>query len=750
MKKSFFFALFISVGFQLVIGQNPINKSQHTQLLRLISKMTLKEKIGQMTQINIDVISKGEVFNLIEPHSLDSAKMHKILVEYGVGSILNAGGHAYSLEHWKEIVSTIQRFATTKTRMGIPVLYGIDAIHGANYLLNGTLFPHPLAQAATFNPGMVQKAARITAYETKACGITWNFSPVLDVGRQPLWSRMFETYGEDVLLARKMGSAVVRGYQSSDSANPGKMAACMKHFLGYSFPFTGKDRTSAYISDIQLREYFLPPFTDAIKNGAMSVMINSGDINGIPVHANKSILVDLLRKELKFDGVAVTDWEDIYKLVNVHHVAKDEREAVKMAINAGIDMSMVPNDLRFSDLLYELTLSGEVPQQRIDEAVYRILAMKLKLGMFENCMPFSKADFPEVASDSFISIAENIAEESITLLKNAKNILPLAKTKKLLITGPASNNNMYLNGAWSRTWQGTHPIWDKNSRKTIADVILQEFPESDWIQGCTIDSLTNNKDVFSEKLNHADMVLFCAGEWPSTEKPGDINELKLSTAQENLIKSIAAAGKPIVLLLFVNRPVIIREIEPLCDAIILAYHPSENGVRPIAKILSGQVNPSGKLPITYPKFANSLLTYDHRYADQLANDFSLNAFQPQWEFGAGLGYSKIKYSNLKISESKSGKKRVLSIAVDIENTGSMDAKESVLLFVSDITASIAPAVKRLRAFDKISVSAGAKKTVHFQLDLNELGFVNRNSKWIFEPGVFKVSISNLSSEININ
>ena len=387
--KSFLKYLYHFLIVVIFIGCNHSKNQDKTSINidEIMSKMSVKDKVGQMTQLNLDVISVGEVFNLKEPHELDSTKLRKAIVEYGIGSILNAGGHAYTLEHWNEVISTIQNIATTETNHGVPIIYGIDAIHGANYLLGGTLFPQPLAQAATFNPNMVRKAAAMSAYETRASGIPWNFSPVLDVARQPLWSRVFETYGEDVYLCKRMGIATIDGYQGDDASDPYRVASCMKHFLGYSWSFTGKDRTTAYIPETQLREYFLPTFEAAVDAGSLSVMINSGDINGIPVHADKRILTDLLRTELKFDGVAVTDWEDIIKLNQLHKIAPTLKDAVKMAINAGIDMSMVPNDFKFSDLLLELVNEGEVPMKRIDESVRRILLMKQRLGLFEN--PFT-------------------------------------------------------------------------------------------------------------------------------------------------------------------------------------------------------------------------------------------------------------------------------------------------------------------------------------------------------------------------
>jgi beta-glucosidase len=723
-----------------------LKKKPKSRVEQLLASMTLKEKIGQMTQINIDVVSKGEVFKLQEPHSLDSAKLHKVVVEYGVGSLLNVGGHAYDLAHWQAMMTEIQRVAKQKTRLHIPVLYGIDAIHGANYLLEGTLFPQPLAQAATFNPSLVNQAAAVTAYECRATGVPWNFSPVLDVARQPLWSRVFETYGEDVHLAKTMGAAAITGYQSEDPSHPEKVAACMKHFLGYSMPFTGKDRTSVYLSEIQLREYFLPTFQEAIRNGAMSVMINSGDINGVPVHANADILTQLLRKELKFEGVAVTDWEDIMKLVSIHHVAANHKEAVKIAVNAGIDMSMVPNDLKFADYLYELVNEGAVPMSRIDESVLRILTMKEKLGLFDQALPFQKRNYPLVGSDSFKQVAHQTAAEGTTLLKNTNSILPLSPSKKLLVMGPAAKSISMVNGAWTRTWQGTGTSLDEPNKASLWDVLEQHYPQSNYLQACSIDSLyASEADVISAADN-CDAIVLCLGEKPSTEKPGDIHDLNMSRAQQQLVHYCAKTGKPIVLVLVENRPLIVWEIEPLCDAILLAYQPSENGLEALGDILSGAINPSGKLPITYPRHTNTLLPYDHRHADRLNTDFSETAFRPQWEFGHGLSYTQFSYSKLEVTPLAG----TFRIRVDVRNTGSVAGKETALLFVSDVVASIAPPVKRLRGYQKKSIPAGETATFTFEIRAEDLAFVNKELKWVTEPGTFIITIGGLSTEITLN
>jgi beta-glucosidase len=634
---------------------------------KILSGMSLEEKVGQMTQLNIDVISVGELYNLEKPHRLDKAKLEKAIVEKHVGSILNVGGHAYSLAHWQDFVGQIQDVATKKTRSKVPVIYGIDAIHGANYLTEGTLFPQPLAQAATFNPALVEMGAKVTAYETRATGVPWNFSPVLDMGRQPLWSRFFETYGEDVHLATEMGRAVIKGYQGEDASDPYRVASTMKHFYGYSAPLSGKDRTPVYIHERQLREYYLPTFEAAIEEGALSVMINSGELNGIAVHADKAILTDLLRTELGFDGVAVTDWEDIMKLEVHHRVAKDRKEAVKMAVLAGIDMSMTPNDYTFTDLLIELVKEGEVPISRINQSVRRVLLMKKRLGLFENPMTPRNTDYPDVGSDVHADLSYVTACESITLLKNENNILPLKAGSELIVTGPAADSRIMLNGAWSRTWQGVDPQYDDLDDLTITQALKKNFAKKVFYsEGCSLDEM---KDVSQLKIraNRADAIVVCLGELPSSETPGNIVDLTISKAQIELVKAMHATGKPVIAVLVENRPQIISEIEGLCDAVLMAYQPGQEGGRAVADIISGVVNPSGKLPFTYPRYVNDLVTYDRKRAEDLHKDFSWNAFNPQWAFGAGLSYSEVKYSDLKLSADTLKKGGSLDVKFVIQN-----------------------------------------------------------------------------------
>ena len=712
----------------------------------LLSKMTIEEKVGQMTQLNLDVVCEGGIYNLVEPHHIEPAKLHKALVDYHVGSILNCGGHAYGLDQWHTIINTIQQVATTETRLKIPVIYGIDAIHGANYTLGSTLFPQPLAQAASWNTDMVKRGGAITAYEVRATGIPWNFSPVLDLGRDPRWSRLFETYGEDVLLATEMGLATIEGYQGNNLADAYHVAACMKHFLGYSMPRTGKDRTPVYIDEIQLREYFLPTFQAAINAGAATVMINSGELNGIPVHADKKILTDLLRSELGFKGVAVTDWEDIMKLNNIHMVAPTLKDAVYMAIDAGIDMCMVPNDYDFTILLTELVKEGKISEARLDVSVKRILELKKQLGLFEQPFTPANTDYKKFGSAEFARAAQNMAEESITLLKNNNQVLPIQQSAKILVTGPAANSMTYLNGAWTRTWQGTDTIWNDQSKYTIREAFnpaTTTFIASDNMSDADV------REKMFAAAKASDVIIICLGEKPSTEKVGDIDALTMPDNQQQLVGLLKSTGKPVVLVLIENRPLIVNDIEPLCDAIVLAYEPGDYGGLALANIIYGKVNPSGKLPFTYPRHEASLLWYDHKHTETLDQTFGRKAFNPQWEFGYGLSYTTFQYSNLKISNDTLSTGN-LQISVDVTNTGTTAGKEVVQLYIADRYASITPSVKRLRGFEKVEIKPGATHIVTFTISAKDLAFVGRDEQWISEAGWFDIMLGSEKSSFYLS
>ena len=700
----------------------------------LMSKMTIADKVGEMTQLSVDVISVGDPYNLKEPHTLDAAKLKNILVDLRVGSILNCGGHAYTKEHWNAIIDTMQSYAKQKDS-GIPVLYGIDAIHGTNYTQGSTLFPQQLGQAATWNPALAKTCGEVTAYETRASGIPWAFSPVLDIGRDARWPRLWETYGEDTHLAKAMATAYISGMEGDDISAADKVASCMKHFLGYSVTLRGKDRGQAWIPERQLLEYFTPTFQAAIDAGAKTVMINSGEMNGIPVHANEKILVDLLRTKLGFKGLAVTDWEDVGYLVNRHKIATDFKDAIRIAINAGIDMAMVPMDASFPVLLKELVEEGKVSQGRIDEAVGRILSLKEELGLFKPTQ--DPTSYTEFASKASQAKALTTAEESIVLVKNDDNTLPLSAESKILVVGKNANTLNSLNGGWTGTWQGTDTKYNTPGKRTILEAMQHR-------SGAKI--MTATADDAVSAAASADVIVACIGETPYTEKPGDIDDLDLDADQVALVKAMQEIGKPVILVVIEGRPRIVRELVDASKAIMIGFLPGDEGGEAITNILYGEANPSGRLPITYPKYSNDLVTYDHKGTDLVHRDFSMNGFNPQWEFGYGLSYTTFEYSALSVVKNMAGG---MDVSVTVTNTGDLAGKEVVQVFVTDEVASITPAVKRLRGFEKLALEPGASTTSKFVITKVDLSFVGRENNWIFEPGDFTVRVGDLVEKVKL-
>lgn len=728
----------------------PLNAEVEAKITELMARMDTVDKVGEMTQLSIDMISVGQPYGLAEPHQLDTAKLRNVLLDLRVGSLLNVGGHAYPLDYWREIMGYIQKIATEEKPTGIPVLYGIDAIHGSNYTQNSTLFPQQLALAATWNPAHATRMGEITAYETRASGIPWNFSPDLDIGRDPRWSRLWETFGEDVLLASTMGVALLEGNQGSDISDPTRVATCIKHFLGYSMPWTGKDRTQVWLPERQMREYFLPTFKKAIEADAASIMICSGEINGIPVHANKEILTDLLRDELGFTGLAVSDWEDIVLLHTRHRVSSGYKESIKMAINAGIDMSMVPIDLQFPVLLKELIAEGEVPMKRINESVRRILRAKFQLGLFEETI-YPKETYDKFGSAEHTQASFEAALESITLLKNEDGILPLSKNDKILLTGPNAHSITDLNGGWSRTWQGTDASQHETNKKTIFQALRDKVGQKNIAYVAVADTPDNYKAGIQAAVRQArssKVAVICVGEHPYTEVPGNINDLTLAKEQVELVEAIAATGTPIVLLIVAGRPRIINAIEPLSKGILMGFFPGNEGGRAIADILYGDYNPNGKLPITYPRHVNDLMTYDHKGTDQIKYDFSPHAFNPQFAFGHGLSYTNYAYSKLKAPKEvpKDGE---INISIDIENTGKRAGKEVVQVYITDKVASVTPSVKRLRAFEKIMLDAGEKKTIRFSIAAKDLSFVGHDNTFILEAGEFDLAVGDQKTSFEV-
>jgi beta-glucosidase len=570
----------------------------------------------------------------------------------------------------------------------------------------------------------------------------------LDLGRQPLWSRFFETFGEDVYLAKTMTKVAIEGYQGNDVSYPYKVASCMKHFLGYSMPLSGKDRTPAWISDRELREYFLPTFQTAISSGAKTVMINSGDINGTPVHANYDILTKLLRNELGFKGVAVTDWEDIYKLVNVHRIAKTKKEAVKMAIMAGIDMSMTPNDFEFTTLLVELVKEGSIPESRLDLSVKRILQLKKELALFSQT-EFEQSKYPLFGSEEHAKASYDVAKESMTLLKNKNNILPLKSNDKIFVCGPAANSLNLLNGAWTHTWQGVDPSYNTKNKFTILDALQnQNGLNVSYELGVSIDSIQNIEACLRE-AKKADKIIICVGETPSTEIVGNINDLTLSFPQIELINQLATLEKPIILVCNFNRPRILNLIESKVDAILYSYLPGDEGGKAIKDVLVGIENPSGKLPFTYPRFVNSFVHYDHKATEDLDVDFSMNAYKPQFDFGFGMSYTTFEYSNLIVSDTNLYGKQKITVSVTVKNSGKVKGKEVVQLYYNDLVASITPSVKKLTKFSKIELKPNETRKIEFEIKKSDFSFINKDLKRVTEPGEIELIINNLKKIIYV-
>lgn len=730
----------------------------------IISQMSIEEKVGQMAQVTLDVIGNGSDRHASnEPFAIDSARLRDVIVKYHVGSILNTtNNYALPPQQWNKIITLIQNVAMQETRMKIPVIYGVDAIHGVTYTDGAIMFPQQITLAASFNPVHAYNMAQVTAYETRASGIPWNFSPVLDLGADPRFSRQFEGFGEDPYLIKVMGVEMIKGYEgvTDSTGNPIKIASCLKHFLGYSVPTSGKDRTPAFIPENVLREYHLEPFKAAIEAGAESVMINSGIINGISVHASYDILTKLLKEELKFDGVVVTDWMDIINLHTRDKIAIDDKEAIKLAINAGIDMSMIPYDYEtFCNNLVELVKSGEVKESRIDDAVRRILKMKLKLNLWDVPVTYAK-DFPEFASEKSAHKSYEAAAEAITLLKNIDNILPLSKNTKILVCGPNANNMRTLNGGWSYSWQGEKTDQFAGMHNTFLEAIQNEigvdkvkyFPGVSYIVGGKY--FEDQEDQWNETLAAAktvDAIILCVGENTYTEKPGDLNDLTMSVNQLRLAKELSKTGKSIVLVLNEGRPRCFSSVEPAMKAVVQTYLPGNYGGDALADILFGDVNPSGKLPYTYPSYPNSVVTYYHKPSEEQKRAEGAYVYEsdynPQYEFGFGLSYTTFEYSNLKVSTANFSKNGTIKVSVDVKNTGLRSGKEAVLLYSSDLYASISPDVKRLRRFSKINLEAGQTQTVNFELSDKDLAFVNPSNQWITEAGEFEFSVGDLKTKV---
>lgn len=757
-KLKLFTLCFTSVITIFLFSANPTQLSKKEKKIEeLLSQMTLEEKVGQMTQVTIEVISKGDnPFSMSKPWSLDIEKLKNVIVTNHVGSILNTGGEVRTPKEWNKVIDQIQNVAINETRLHIPIIYGVDAIHGM-YGAEATMYPQEITMAASWSPDYVKRTAQIGAYETRAAGIPWTFNPTLDLGMDPRWPRMWEGYGEDPYLQSVLGVAAVKGFEGVDVGSKFQVASCLKHYVGYGVPKSGKDRTPAWIPEPFLREYFLPPFQAAINAGAKSIMVNSGEINGMPVHASKKLVSDILRDELKFQGVLVTDWYDINNLVERHHVAATKKEAIKMAILAGIDMSMVPYDVTFCKDLIELVKEGEISEERIDASVRRILKLKIDLDLFENPTSNHK-DYPEYGGKKHHQIAKEAALEAITLLKNEDDILPLKKEDKILVTGPNANSMRTLNGGWTYTWQGEETNTHAASHNTILEALQQDSKNITFVEGVKypeknedyrVDEIVSIENAV-KAAHDVDYVLLCLGENTYTEKPGDLDDLTLSENQLKLAKALIATNKPIILILNEGRPRIINAIEDKISAVLQLYLPGNEGGNALKDILYGEVNPSGKLPYTYPRFVNDLVPYYHKFSAATAhNDGNINnnhKIKAQYAFGFGLSYTTFEYSQLTLSESEITTEEELEVSVTVSNTGKREGKEVVQLYTTDLVASLTPSIKRLRRFEKISLKPGESKVVNFKINKNDLSFIGHDNKPIVEAGDFIISCGNLSEK----
>lgn len=727
-----------------------ITDPKTAQIKDWISSLSIEEKVGQTCQITLDVVLKRDAAgNPVAPTEIDTNLLKIALEQYHVGSILNVSSHTLTQNEWQDIFNDVHRpYLNGATK--IPVIYGIDAIHGMNYTVGATLFPQEIGLAATWNTALAMQMGEITAYETRASGIRWNFSPVLDLGRQPLWSRHFETLGEDPYLASEMGTALVKGYQG-DSIDKEHVAACLKHFVGYSASLSGRDRTPAWIPEKYMQELYLPSFKKAIENGALTVMVNSGSVNGIPGHLNHHLLTEILKEEWGFKGFAVSDWEDFIMLHTVHRSASSLQDAYVRAFNAGVDMSMVPlapQYQEYCELMVDAVKKGLISEERLNDAVERILYVKNEIGLYDN-LDFNPKDYSKFADASFKNAAKTSALESITLLKNENAILPLKPNQKILVCGPTSNNLIFLNGAWTHTWQGIDTSYNTKNCINIRQAFETKYGKEKVLfsQGVELfmkdnfeaSRFTDTVD-FTKKLKQSDVVFMCLGELPSTEKPGDIKSLNLDDAQMELAKMVIKENKKLILVLTEGRPRIIHDIVTDADAIIQCYLPGDYGAEALVNLVSGEENFSGKLPYTYPKYDGVIEFYDHPFSVDRPKAGAESAYDPEWNFGFGLSYSSFKYSDIKINNSLLNSNDSLSVSVKVTNTSNTDGKEVVQCYLTDVYASMVPQGKKLIGFEKVSIPAGESKWVRFAVSRNNLMFCNEEGNFVAEDGEFIIAI----------
>jgi beta-glucosidase len=720
------------------IGQNIKNSKADIEqrIDSLIGKMTLVEKAGQMTQIGIPAVCvQAGYWDAPDTLIIDTLKLRKALAEDGVGSFVGKGFYPPSKEEYARLIGQIQDYAVNHTRMGIPIMYATDAVHGVHYTAGSTLFPHEIAMAATWNPSLVEKMGEITSYELRASNTVWNFSPVIDINWQAQWGRSCETFGEDPYLTTLMGNAFIHGAQGNDPGDPFKTLACIKHLIGYGSSLYGKDRKNTLIPERFLRYYYLPPFEEAIKKGARTVMVSSGLVNSIPCHVNTYLITDVLKGELGFTGVVVSDWGDMQFLSDFHKTASDYKEAVRQMVNAGVDICMVPYDASFAKYVVELVNEGKIPMSRVDDAVRRISRIKFESGLFErpNTHP---SDYPKFGSEEFANESYKAASEGITLLKN-NHILPLISGKKILITGVAAHSLNYLNGPWSRSWSGQDTNYNDHEKLTVFEALREINGRSVTIYtpGTSFDKDINTKEA-CRLARSVDYIIVCLGEIPVTERPSDIDELILPEAQRNLVKELRKSGKPIILVLLEGRTRIINDIVPLADGILMAYYPGNEGGRAIADILFGKVNPSGKLPYSYQKYAATPMPYIHTVTDR-ADDFGgYSDYDPQWPFGFGLSYTRFRYDTLMVDRNSMKGADSLKVSITITNTGKRIGKEVVQLYLRDDYASVDPDFERLIRFQKVELQPGETRLLEFMVYKKDLTFVNAENNRVVEPGGF--------------
>lgn len=732
----------------------PHDEQLEAKVEKTLAKMTLDEKIGQMLELNLDIMG---AYDASGKWKLNETMLDTCISKYKVGSLLNAPGtRAATVEQWQEWIRLIQK--KSMKHIGIPDVFGLDHNHGVTYTQGGTLFPQPINIAASFNTELARTGAQVTAYESRAANCPWVYNPVTDLGRDPRWSRIWESFGEDPIVNARMAEAEIMGYQGNDHNHLSRynVATSLKHYMGYGAPFTGKDRTPAYIAPNVLREKYFEPFKAAVQAGALTIMVNSASINGVPVHASYEYLTQWLKKDLNWDGMIVTDWADINNLFTRERVAKDKKDAIRIAINAGIDMSMDPYSVEFCILLKQLVNEGKVSQERIDDAVRRILRLKYRIGLFDQPNTGGKG-YEKFGSQEHANMALRSAEETEILLKN-EGVLPLAKGKKILLTGPNANQMRCLNGGWSYTWQGSKAEDLAEKYNTIYEALCNKYGQENVIlnQGVTY----NEKGQYWEENEpqiekavaaaaQADVIIACVGENSYCETPGNLTDLWMSENQRNLVKALAKTGKPIVLVLNEGRPRLIADIEPLAKAIVHIMLPGNYGGDALANLLAGDANFSAKLPYTYPKEINSLANYDYKVSEEvgtMAGAYNYDAkVSLQWPFGYGLSYTTFEYANLKVDKANFTADDVLTVTVDVKNTGSRAGKESVLLYSSDLIASIVPDNKRLRCFTKISLEPGETKTVTFTLPAKDLAFVGADGRWTLEEGDFLLRVARLTA-----